>query len=278
MNSPAPFAGPLCIPRLYHYQDFQPNHEHADRLADILMNHRVYCSNPANFNDPWDGKPYFDPHLLDDPTNRALTTEFLIANQRADRQSDSDDHLLRTDLALLKHGMQLFSRHLVDFVSERWGVYCLSPISTSTLMWSHYARDHKGICLEFGVSGSKFMVARQVQYSAEYPALVLGDPDLHRKLLAIKSDDWQYEQEFRMLGVRWADMPNPPLLMEGNYLPINPNDLTAIILGCQADPATISAIIALIKEHAPRVAVKQAKRALNKYQLIIEDLGAAATA
>ena len=141
-------AGPAGISSLYHYQDFQPG-PHANRLADILQNHRIYCPNPASFNDPWDCKPYFDPDLLDDPVNQAGTAEFLIAGQTGGPKGDEVDQTLRTDVAFLKRAIQQFSECQIDFIPSRWGVYCLSPDPCITLMWSHHSRNHKGICLEF---------------------------------------------------------------------------------------------------------------------------------
>lgn len=59
--------------------------------------------------------------------------------------------------------------------------------------------------------------------------------------------------------------------MEGNYLSFDAADLRSIILGCQATDESIQTVRALVKEHAPTVAVRQARRALNKYRLVIED-------
>jgi len=64
---PIRFAGQTGLYKPLHYQDFQPD-LHSDRLVDILQNHRIYCSNPADFNDPWD-VTIFRPPLLDDPGN-----------------------------------------------------------------------------------------------------------------------------------------------------------------------------------------------------------------
>jgi hypothetical protein len=58
--------------------------------------------------------------------------------------------------------------------------------------------------------------------------------------------------------------------MQGSYLSISPNDLKSIIVGCQANDATIASIKTLVAKHAPGVVVRQAKRAPNKYRLVIE--------
>jgi hypothetical protein len=65
-------------------------------------------------------------------------------------------------------------------------------------------------------------------------------------------------------------MPNNPLLLRNGYLHLGPGELTAIIVGCQMDEATIKRIRSMIREHDPSVAIRFATRSRNKYQLTIE--------
>jgi hypothetical protein len=167
--------------------------------------------------------------------------------------------------------MHQFSADMFNFIASRWGVYCLSPNPCLTLMWSHYARDHKGICLEFVVPNTKFRGALQVQYQKEYPTLLLHNRDSHFRMLLVKSDDWMYEQEFRLTCPRFTDVKESPLIMDGDYLQIGPHDLTSIILGCQIEDEANVKIRELVRDHAPNVKVRQARRALNKYRLVIGD-------
>ncbi len=137
-------------------------------------------------------------------------------------------------------------------------------------MWSHYSRNHKGICLEFATDNSIFRAAQKVRYRKDYPPLLLHDPESHYQMLLIKSDVWSYEEEFRLICPRFTDVRQHPLIMDGDYLSIGANDLKSIIVGCQADEGTKEAIKTLVEEHAPSVAVRHAKRAPNKYRLVIE--------
>jgi hypothetical protein len=262
MNNSSQVAGQLGLGSLYHYQNFnlEGEEDHVERLADILKNHRIWCSNPATFNDPWDCKPYFDPGFLNDPQARAATAEVLISTRKGGTELNRIDDQLRTDPEFLKNTMRQFSAELVTFIASRWGVYCLSADPCHTLMWSHYAREHKGICLEFAVAGTKFSLARQVRYQKEYPALLLHDPDSTDQMLRVKSDDWIYEREFRLICPRFTDVRHHPLLMDGNYLQIGPNDLLSIILGCQIDNDTKAQIKMLVTRHAPDVRVREAPR------------------
>ena len=42
------------IRRLYNYQPFK-----ADWLSKVLSDDVIHCTNPENFNDPWDCRPCF---------------------------------------------------------------------------------------------------------------------------------------------------------------------------------------------------------------------------
>lgn len=88
-------------------------------------------------------------------------------------------------------------------------------------------------------------------------------------MLLVKSDDWIYEREFRLICHRFTEANEAPLLMDGNYLKIGPTDLTSIILGCQITDEAGSAIQDLVKQDAPHVKVRHARRAPDKYQLVI---------
>ena len=162
------FANQTQFSNLYHYQAFDPD-LYLARLTDILLNHRIYCSNPEDFNDPWDCKPYFDPQLLEDP-NRSATAEALIATHTPCANEERINQQLRTNPVFLKKNIHEFSERFMENVSKRWGVYCLSPGPGLTLMWSHYSRNHSGICLEFAVADTKFGGAQKVHYQREYPA------------------------------------------------------------------------------------------------------------
>lgn len=50
------------LERLYHYENFVPGY-----LADVLIKRRVHCSDPANLNDPWDCRPWFDTDVIEEP-------------------------------------------------------------------------------------------------------------------------------------------------------------------------------------------------------------------
>jgi hypothetical protein len=53
------------IPCLYHWQRFVP-----ERLVRLLRERVIWCSRPADFNDPWDCKPSYNTEALSDEAER----------------------------------------------------------------------------------------------------------------------------------------------------------------------------------------------------------------
>ena len=74
-------------------------------------------------------------------------------------------------------------------------------------MWSHYADNHKGFCVEYDFSEGSHLrkIAQPVCYSETIPALSLANlPDgAERNFLDVciftKAKQWQYEQEWRVI-------------------------------------------------------------------------------
>lgn len=76
-------------------------------------------------------------------------------------------------------------------------------------MWSHYADNHRGVCLEFATANPLFATAKAVQYLKDYPSWVPMDADQVVKTVYTKSNEWEYEDEYRLLGIRTARIPRP---------------------------------------------------------------------
>src|SRR5205085_3407282 len=106
----------------------------------------------------------------------------LVARMRSDR----------TYLASLIHQMSGINTSIQD----RYRVFCLTTKPTNILMWSHYADNHHGICLQFSCRNSVFLNALKVEYSEAYPLLDLTEDDDLLPLLA-KAVAWSYEDEYR---------------------------------------------------------------------------------
>lgn len=111
-------------------------------------------------------------------------------------------------------------------VAARWlakvGLYCLSSVRDNILMWSHYADQHRGYCLEFEATDHTYMFgeAHPVSYSDDYPSVefytVTSSEKVHLSFLS-KYRGWSYEQEWRVVDTRNGPglRSYPPELLRG---------------------------------------------------------------
>jgi hypothetical protein len=234
----------------------------------LLARQRIYCATPGKLNDPWDCRPWFDASLLQrDPAELEKYLDFLYnsTNPRPPIElRRQHDDLMRSDPVALEQTLARYSRIVqVEIACRR--IYCLTPHPDNILMWSHYAEDHKGICLQFDTNVQLFGTAWAVKYLEDYPSLTAHVMTFDGVLPTIltKSDVWEYEHEFRILGT--PQQTGLPIQLDGNYLPIG-NALSGIILGCEADNRTI---LKFMKGHAPDLPVYRAARENSQYRLKI---------
>ena len=213
--------------RLYHYQNFCPA-----RLATMLRQKKIHCADPTRLNDPWDCKPWF--HKRADGTGPAVSWDSL-------------------------------SEGIQDEIAKR-RIYCLTPDPLSILMWSHYAADHTGICLEFHLSNLLFNKVMGVVYQEEFPAILPEEmySRVHDVLLT-KAKCWSYEEEFRLLGSPYID-ENDPLRLHDNFLKLPDLALMSVIVGCKGE---YDAVKQVVNDSAPGLGVIQVIRAPNEYKLLM---------
>jgi hypothetical protein len=258
------------IKQLYHYERFNPEY-----LADVLVKKRVHGSDPTNLNDPWDCRPWFDDKALD---NAEAVEElinwffsFTSTSPVSAAQARATQNEIRANSEYRRQILERFSQDFLKMIPGRWRIYCLTPVPDSTLMWSHYAANHKGICLEFATETAVFGSAQEVGYLSTYPnwaphsLMTAEDPHI----LLTKSDDWQYEREFRVIGLtQGVDRPfgAHPLELDGPFLKIPDGALKAVIAGCEADYDSVRKVA---KEAASNIKVKRAVRAPSRYRLEI---------
>lgn len=212
---------------LYHYEKFCPKW-----LVDTLREKRIHCADPSKLNDPWDCKPWL--HKRIDSTSPAVSWDALsvaVQNEIAKRR-----------------------------------IYCLACDPLSTLMWSHYGRNHTGICLEFHVGNDLFTRVKGVSYEEEFPSIV--PTEMYQRVLdAIlpKAKCWSYEEEFRLIGSPKLPQGNP-LRLHGDFLMLPHLALMSVIIGCNGKYDEVKQIV---NENAPGLRVTQIVRAPNEYKLLM---------
>jgi hypothetical protein len=267
---------------LYHYDQFR-----AEYLGNLLRKRRFHCAGLANLNDPWDCRPWFKPDPLADPNTALEFVRWMVGHVPSKPMSVQQEaatvRKLVSDPDYRKGLMDMFSRDFLGMIPGRWRIYCLTPCASSILMWSHYADDHRGICLEYSTDDPMFASAREVSYFKSYPdstpqLLETQTTDPSRSvsephgldLLLMKSDVWSYENEFRIIGLA-GDSERPvkehPLLIKDGFLDIGEGALKAIIIGCEAN---YEEIVNLIRTCDPTIAIKRAVRSPTEFRLVVE--------
>ena len=272
MTIPPQVAG---IGELYHYERFIP-----ERLASLLRDRRVRCSSPARLNDPWDCRPWFDTEFVNNPAALAEWVTWTLTLDRLDRKvrASLDEDLkalvsaIERNPGILRRIVANTARNVFQLFVTHWHIYCLTTRPCSTLMWSHYAENHRGICLEFTTNGAPFQCAQKVVYRSEYPAWqphILLETRIEEALLT-KSSDWQYEEEYRIIARRsnaGGRAGDKVLNSEDGHLTFPSGSLKSVIAGCEADYELITAIV---KHYSPGVPIRRAVRHPNHYTLEIE--------
>ena len=135
----------------------------------------------------------------------------------------------------------------MDNVRRTTGVTCFSESNDSLLMWSHYAQNHQGICVEYELlrfnSELNFSPV-PVIYSKNRVCLTSVDMNSVETSsvsffvgnLTSKSPEWSYENEWRIIrdsgvcGAAWDETKCGALLP--SIMP------TSIILGCAIDESS----------------------------------------
>ena len=167
--------------RLFKYR---PANEFLFRL---LSNKEIYHAGVESFNDPLEGiKAYKLEFGVDDIE---AFFERLGAHVEDESQRKAQQHQLVEHFT--KHFEQfeeMVRQHFLDDL-EQFGISCFTTKHDNFLMWSHYADNHRGVCLEFDFSkevdrmkGGDFDLAnsyllcmRKVEYGGAVPVVNLRD-------------------------------------------------------------------------------------------------------
>jgi hypothetical protein len=258
------------ITKLYNYQPT------LDNLESTLRENQIHCSNPANFNDPWDCKPYFDPSSIDEPEQQPKWVEFFKKLFAASPREEQKNILQQYGSSwyehteLLRESITKITMNVGKNNADRYRIFCLTINPASLLMWAHYGNKHQGLCLEFDATVEKVWRARKVAYGDKLPlanADYMRDNDaLLEVALLTKSLEWRYEEEYRLLGRDGKLDPTFILATEGNFLKLPVGAITGVIAGVRAD---IDRVREIVHRVAPGLPIRRAVQRPHEYHLDI---------
>jgi hypothetical protein len=129
---------------LYKYRP--PN----DRTLSILTKNEIWFANPEAFNDPFDG-------FINLPEKSAVSTlqSHINFHSRIGNPYGDRDYAESLRAGVKNQGMsRLLSKiskpedyREIEKRLKRRGILTLSETDMNILMWSHYADEHKGVCI-----------------------------------------------------------------------------------------------------------------------------------
>ncbi|QDU99126.1 DUF2971 domain-containing protein [Lignipirellula cremea] len=200
------------VKQLYMYR---PPNEFTTKILETM---KLWASKPGAFNDPFDCDLDVAGRITEADVLHAATTEHGHRSQWPadirrfiDSILDENGQFTQAERDRLDREIEL----LIDD-NRNSGVICLSEVNDSILMWSHYACNHTGICIEFERTPNNALgdieIASPVNYSSVYPHIDLGKMLVHRDgqtldlMLRYKADCWSYEKEWRV----FRDLGNAP--------------------------------------------------------------------
>lgn len=165
----------------------------------------VWFSSPSSLNDPFECRPWFTFN----------GTEIEIVEALAGNLQKNSSMTLN-DATVQARSMFLSGQHcnsetwqnlradVTARVAEKIGLYCLAKENDNIVMWSHYARNHEGYCLEFEATRSTrvFGDSQKVIYTEEFPAVDFFNTPSSKQFDLIflsKFIGWKYEAEHRII-------------------------------------------------------------------------------
>lgn len=218
----------------------------------MLCEAEVYYSNPSNFNDPLECSPsvIVDVNLnqLENLYRRMVGEEqarWKLNDFRCacDEEGNSDrvsDELYQAQIA------DAIRVQLDNMIKKTQGVLSLAGQWNSPLMWSHYADEHKGICIEYDASLSVCDPPRKVDYEGDRGILasdiikfvlegsVAAKEKIEQKYFYTKASQWKYEEEWRYIQNQ-----------QGRFCA--PFNITGIYFGMRCERSVMFSIINLMR-------------------------------
>jgi hypothetical protein len=167
-----------------------------DWLPGFLKGDSLQFSSRQKFNDPFDCRPGFKL------TGGKELDKFLHKKYKKLGFKGADRFKKVSEAKHIAGTVNSFSSISIDSVLDQVGVLCLATEWNNSLMWSHYADHHKGICVGFHSNIDVFKIAFPVAYQDEFPVILRPEDDtdtMFNKGFLRKAKCWEYEREWRII-------------------------------------------------------------------------------
>ncbi|SHG25880.1 Protein of unknown function [Flavobacterium micromati] len=149
------------------------------------------------------------------------------------------------------------------------GICCFSRKHDSILMWSHYANNHKGFCIEFYTNKSQNgLNPLDVNYTDSFVKANFYK-EKQRALFHMvftKAKQWAYEEELRIINTHFTDF-------ESRKISFLKEDIKSIYLGVNCEPKVREEILSIVKKvYDNKVKVLEGSLSYNSFEIEWKEL------
>lgn len=216
----------------------------------------VYPSSPLYFNDPYDCEFCLQPDVLEGILDREiyihlLERRFPLKKEDKNRILYSDNIERAMQIVLQAHGgrlsdswMNILENKLSDCMStikDAVRVVCLSEVYESMLMWSHYAQNHTGYCIEYDFEENDMfnkhlfpVLYTKDRYAISKTDMLNENTGWIYETICRKADMWSYEKEWRIVTANFNKViPQKLKHPNGKYVLDLKNNIKTFYLGAK---------------------------------------------
>ncbi|MCE5182731.1 MAG: DUF2971 domain-containing protein [Betaproteobacteria bacterium] len=255
---------------LYKYRSFEPN------TLRMLCESEVYFSDPSIFNDPLECSPTVIVDVsLDDLEKlycKIIGEDFGRFDLSSFRQNSDENGAYRVSDDFYRDVIAGAIKSQLDIrIKKNQGVLSLAGQWNSPLMWSHYADEHKGICIEYDASLSVCDPPKRVDYEGERGILaseiiswVFNDSTsakerIEQKYFYTKANQWKYEEEWRYIQNSQGRQQAP-------------FHIAGIYFGMRCERSVASSIVRLLRDSTPKLNFYRVSPNPNSFELVRTEL------
>jgi len=207
----------------------------------IGRNATIKLSSAFNLNDPFELKF----NLSIDPFANGQKEEYFLVNP-----GKNEDDFRRWQQETTENWIWFVEQSQRKSIAQLVSLGSFTETNSSNLMWSHYASNHKGICIEYDVSLFDYLRKQKRFFAFEKVAYSNLPPSVNNlevwetkvlKMMFTKQIEWGYEKEHRVIFMEDKK--------DALYIPIDSKYIKAVYIGSKADQDYILKIVSLSTQY-----------------------------
>ncbi len=215
------------------------------RNIALVRKKQIWCASPNDYNDPYDSLFRFEKSSV---VKSDEFRNYIESPDVVDRMKTWDiDEVLpqQNEIAGSQFGEKFYEFLIQEFsaqIRKKFSVCSFSRNLSSILMWTHYAENHTGYCLEYDydavLEDDRFEgMVFSVRYSDELfdvsdrvleflkPTSSPNPLSIYSEAILHKGREWEYEDEVRYIGPEYLcgtmEFIEPSAIHFGAKMPID---------------------------------------------------------